>query len=173
MVSVWHWPCQPPRPNSRPPHARTQLHTRPAPRKTFPSLCGSGCSMCLHQPAPAPAPATALTCPLCSPLCAPLPSPPLPRCRTIKYLYDGDCSMCLSLVSMLRRQDEGAGRIMFVNIASMAYQSAENEGILYEEAMEVGGVGGWVGGWVGRRAGGWVLPAVTDWPALAGGCCEG
>ena len=58
--------------------------------------------------------------------------------------------MCLSLVSMLRRQDEGAGRIMFVNIASMAYQSAENEGILYEEAMEVGG---WVGGWVGRREG--------------------
>jgi hypothetical protein len=52
-------------------------------------------------------------------------------------------------------------------------------GILYEEAMQVGGrvgavvVSGWVGGRVGGRAGGWVLPAVTDWPALAGGCCEG
>ena len=69
--------------------------------------------------------------------------------------------MCLSLVSMLRRQDEGAGRIMFVNIASMAYQSAENEGILYEEAMEVGGVGGWVGGWVGGQAGGRVGAACS------------
>lgn len=29
------------------------------------------------------------------------------------------------------------GRIKFVNIASMAYDPAENEGILYEEAMEV------------------------------------
>ena len=32
------------------------------------------------------------------------------------------------------------GRIKFVNIASMAYDPAENEGILYEEAMEVGRV---------------------------------
>lgn len=55
---------------------------------------------------------------------------------TTKYLYDGDCSMCLSLVSMLKRQDDGQGRIKFVNIASMAYDPVENEGILYEEAME-------------------------------------
>lgn len=55
---------------------------------------------------------------------------------TIKYLYDGDCSMCLSLVSMLRRQDNDQGRIKFVNIASMLYDPSENEGILYEEAME-------------------------------------
>lgn len=54
----------------------------------------------------------------------------------VKYLFDGDCSMCLSLVSMLKRQDDGQGRIKFVNIASMAYDPAENEGILYEEAME-------------------------------------
>ena len=71
--------------------------------------------------------------------------PPLPMHRAIKYLYDGDCSMCLSLVAMLRRQDSGAGRIRFVNIASMAYDPADNEGILYEEAMEVG-VGGCLGG---------------------------
>ncbi|KAL4447673.1 hypothetical protein ABPG75_004892 [Micractinium tetrahymenae] len=54
----------------------------------------------------------------------------------IKYLYDGDCSMCLSLVAMLRRQDAGQGRIKFVNIASLQYDPADNEGILYEEAME-------------------------------------
>lgn len=41
------------------------------------------------------------------PLC-PNPNPPsAAACRKIKYLYDGDCSMCLSLVSMLRRQDDG------------------------------------------------------------------
>lgn len=45
--------------------------------------------------------------------------------------------MCLSLVSMLRRQDNDQGRIKFVNIASMLYDPSENEGILYEEAMEV------------------------------------
>lgn len=54
--------------------------------------------------------------------------------------------MCLSLVSMLKRQDDGQGRIKFVNIASMAYDPAENEGILYEEAMEVGGGQGRGGG---------------------------
>lgn len=54
----------------------------------------------------------------------------------VKYLYDGDCSMCLSLVAMLRRQDDDQNRIKFVNIASMMYDPAENEGILYEEAME-------------------------------------
>eukprot|EP00887_Chlorella_sp_A99_P003061 scaffold9.g3061.t1 len=48
----------------------------------------------------------------------------------VKYL------MCLALVSLLRRQDDGRGLIKFVNIASMNYNPAENEGILYEEAME-------------------------------------
>jgi hypothetical protein len=38
---------------------------------------------------------------------------------------------------MLRRQDNDQGRIKFVNIASMLYDPSENEGILYEEAMEV------------------------------------
>lgn len=32
-----------------------------------------------------------------------------PPCRSVKYLYDGDCSMCLSLVAMLRRQVRHAG----------------------------------------------------------------
>lgn len=34
-------------------------------------------------------------------------SPSCATRRKAKYLYDGDCSMCLSLVSMLKRQDDG------------------------------------------------------------------
>lgn len=37
-------------------------------------------------------------------------------------------SMCLTLVSMLRRQDGGQGLIRFVNIASMNYDPDQNEG---------------------------------------------
>ena len=81
------------------------------------------------QPAP--------TCPCRPPLpptpthtrphaCPPSPFPP--SVRTIAYLYDGDCSMCNALVAMLKRADEGRGLIKFVNIASMAYNPAENEG---------------------------------------------
>ena len=44
--------------------------------------------------------------------------------------------MCQALVALLRRQDDGAGRIKFVNIASMAYAPRENEGIEFEDAME-------------------------------------
>jgi hypothetical protein len=36
--------------------------------------------------------------------------------------------MCNALVAMLKRADEGRGLIKFVNIASMAYNPAENEG---------------------------------------------
>ncbi len=43
-------------------------------------------------------------------------------------MYDGDCSMCMALVAMLKRQDDGRGLISFVNIASMAYNPRENEG---------------------------------------------
>jgi hypothetical protein len=76
--------------------------------------------------------------------------------------------MCLSLVSMLRRQDDGAGRIHFVNIASMAYQPGENEGILYEEAMEVGRCG-----WPAGCVGGWMLLAPpTDRPKWLAGAVK-
>ena len=48
----------------------------------------------------------------------------------VKYLYDGDCSMCKALVSLLKRQDAGRGLIQFVNIASMNYNTDDNEGEL-------------------------------------------
>lgn len=35
--------------------------------------------------------------------------------RKVKYLFDGDCSMCLSLVSMLKRQDDGQVRHTALN----------------------------------------------------------
>jgi hypothetical protein len=44
--------------------------------------------------------------------------------------------MCLQLVSLLRTKDAGRGLINFVNIASVAYNPDDNEGVLYEEAME-------------------------------------
>jgi len=53
----------------------------------------------------------------------------------VKYLYDGDCSMCQSLKRVLERQDKGQGRIKFVNIADPAYNPSKNMGISYDEAM--------------------------------------
>lgn len=54
----------------------------------------------------------------------------------MKYLYDGDCDMCLQLVDTLKGKDAGEGRIKFVNIASLNFDPDENEGITYEDAME-------------------------------------
>jgi CBS domain-containing protein/predicted DCC family thiol-disulfide oxidoreductase YuxK len=54
----------------------------------------------------------------------------------MKYLYDGDCDMCLQLVDTLKGKDAGEGRIKFVNIASLNFNSDDNEGITYEDAME-------------------------------------
>lgn len=54
----------------------------------------------------------------------------------IKYLYDGDCDMCNQLMGTLKDKDGNQGRIKFVNIASLAYDSSENEGVTYEDAME-------------------------------------
>lgn len=53
----------------------------------------------------------------------------------IKYLYDGNCPMCQSMKSLLDRQDNGRGRILFVNIADEKYNPSQNMGISYEEAM--------------------------------------
>ena len=76
-------------------------------------------------------------------------------------LFDGDCPLCMREVNMLRRRDEGKGRIDFVNIGdpgkpqcacvacsrSLArarltcsacvtdYSPADNAGISYEQAM--------------------------------------
>jgi len=54
----------------------------------------------------------------------------------MKYLYDGDCDMCLQLVDTLKQKDDAQGRIKFVNIASLNFNPSENEGITYEDAME-------------------------------------
>jgi len=54
----------------------------------------------------------------------------------VKYLYDGDCDMCNQLMSTLKERDGGQGRIKFVNIANLTYDSTEHEGVTYEDAME-------------------------------------
>ena len=54
----------------------------------------------------------------------------------IKYLYDGDCPMCSSLMNVLKRQDNGRNLIKFVNIAEPDYKPKSHMGISYEEAME-------------------------------------
>ncbi|GAX83680.1 hypothetical protein CEUSTIGMA_g11105.t1 [Chlamydomonas eustigma] len=54
----------------------------------------------------------------------------------VKYLYDGDCPMCLSLMTVLKRQDNGRNLVKFVNIADPDYKPKSHMGITYEEAME-------------------------------------
>ena len=54
----------------------------------------------------------------------------------LKYLYDGECDMCLQLVSTLKSKDGAEGRIKFVNIASLSYNPRDNDGVTYEEARE-------------------------------------
>jgi CBS domain-containing protein/predicted DCC family thiol-disulfide oxidoreductase YuxK len=54
----------------------------------------------------------------------------------LKYLYDGECSLCRQLMSLLKSKDGDRGQIKFVNIASMTYTPTDNDGITYEEAME-------------------------------------
>lgn len=54
----------------------------------------------------------------------------------VKYLYDGDCSICMNLVSMLKKRDKGRGKIKFINIADVDYNPDENMYIEFEEAMQ-------------------------------------
>jgi predicted DCC family thiol-disulfide oxidoreductase YuxK len=54
----------------------------------------------------------------------------------MKLLYDGDCPLCMREVNMLRRRDEGTGRIAFVDIADPAYDPAAHGGISFRAAME-------------------------------------
>ena len=63
------------------------------------------------------------------------PSPTRSLGWQLKYLYDGDCPMCQSLMNVLRRQDNSRGLIEFVNIADDAYNPRNHMGITYEEAM--------------------------------------
>ena len=53
----------------------------------------------------------------------------------IKMLYDGDCPLCMREVDMLRRRDEGVGKIEFVDIASPEYDPVRNAGISFEQAI--------------------------------------
>lgn len=54
----------------------------------------------------------------------------------VKYLYDGECSLCRQLMALLSNKDQGRGLINFVNIASLTYAPEENASITYEEAMQ-------------------------------------
>ena len=49
-------------------------------------------------------------------------------------LYDGDCPLCMREVNMLRRRDDGVGKVEFVDIASPDYDPAANAGISFEQA---------------------------------------
>ena len=51
-------------------------------------------------------------------------------------MYDGDCPLCMREVNMLKRRDEGMGKIDFVDIASPSYSPSDNQGITFEEGME-------------------------------------
>ncbi len=44
--------------------------------------------------------------------------------------------MCRTLKNVLTRQDGGAGRVAFINIADPAFDPEAHEGIEYEDAME-------------------------------------
>jgi len=53
----------------------------------------------------------------------------------VKYLYDGECNLCMMLVDMLkRRADEG--KICFVNLRDPDYDPILNQGISFEDGME-------------------------------------
>ncbi|EIE25433.1 putative thiol-disulfide oxidoreductase DCC, partial [Coccomyxa subellipsoidea C-169] len=54
----------------------------------------------------------------------------------IKMLYDGGCPLCMREVNMLKRRDEGKGKIYFVDVDAPDYRPEDNAGISYEQAME-------------------------------------
>eukprot|EP00959_Pyramimonas_sp_CCMP1952_P385651 8081859-Pyramimonas_sp.AAC.2 len=53
----------------------------------------------------------------------------------LRYLYDGGCSVCKSLVKMLKSK-KGHEQIYFEDINVPTYTPIDNEGISYESAME-------------------------------------
>ena len=53
----------------------------------------------------------------------------------IKLLFDGDCPLCLREVNFLRRQDQGQGRLAFVDISASDYNPDDHAGIDYATAM--------------------------------------
>ncbi len=59
----------------------------------------------------------------------------VPPTWNIKLLYDGLCPLCLREVNFLTRKDAGRGIVAFVDIAELAYDSAEHGSITFAEAM--------------------------------------
>lgn len=53
----------------------------------------------------------------------------------IKYLFDGSCPICSSMKALLERQDNGGGRMIFVDVSSDKYKPSKNMGISVDEAM--------------------------------------
>ena len=47
----------------------------------------------------------------------------------VKYLYDGECAMCLTLKAVLERNDRER-RIRFVDIADVDYDPMANMGVV-------------------------------------------
>lgn len=90
----------------------------------------------------------------------------------ITLLYDGECPLCVREASMLRRMDNGRGRLGLVDIAAPGFE-AERYGLTFEGVMgAIHGIlpdGGVVTGMeVFRRAyravgRGWVV-GWTAWP---------
>lgn len=52
----------------------------------------------------------------------------------IRMLYDGDCPLCMREVNMLKRRDEGRGKIDYVDISFEDYSAEQNANISYEQA---------------------------------------
>ena len=52
-------------------------------------------------------------------------------------LYDGDCPLCMREVNMLRKRDDGNGKIWFVDVAEEGFEEGPGAafGIDYETAM--------------------------------------
>ena len=61
------------------------------------------------------------------------PAAPGPPGWDVKMLYDGECPLCMREVNMLRRRDEGKGRIAFVDISADDYRPDDNAGLTYEQ----------------------------------------
>jgi len=53
----------------------------------------------------------------------------------VKYLYDGECNLCMTLVDMLKRRDD-KGKICFVDLRDPDYDPMLNQGVTFEEGMD-------------------------------------
>ena len=56
-------------------------------------------------------------------------------CRLKQHALVAGCPLCMREVNMLRRRDEVAGKICFVDIDAPEYDPSDNAGITYEQGM--------------------------------------